>query len=247
MSKKPLGVLILHGFSDTVKSVSILEPPLNDLRLPYRIPSLRGHGADSPEALRGVSWKDWIDDANQALHDLLNETDKAIVIGYSMGGLIGIDLAADHPELLDSLILVAAVIQIQAPIAPGRFLNFIAQLIAKLIKKWPLPPEYVEPELAKNHDSYSWVPTDAIASLFALSQVARKRLNEVHVPTLIIQSRNDKTAAAECPDIISNSIATPIDKKQIIWFERTGHEMFRDCERDGVVEAVMSFVQERIG
>ena len=58
MSKKPLGALILHGFSDTVKSVSILEPPLNDLGLPYHIPNLRGHDADSPEALRGVSWKD---------------------------------------------------------------------------------------------------------------------------------------------------------------------------------------------
>lgn len=247
MLKKPFGVLILHGFSDTVNSVSILEPPLNDLGLPYRIPSLRGHGADSPEALRGVGWKDWIADANQALHDLLDEADKAIVIGYSMGGLIGIDLAADHPDFLDSLVLVAAVVQIRAPIAPGRFLNFIAPFIAKLIKKWPLSPEYVEPELAKNHDSYSWVPTDAIASLFKLSKVARKRLNEITVPTLIIQSRNDKTAASECPDIISNSIATPIDKKQIIWFEKTGHEMFRDCERDGVVEAVMSFVQERIG
>ena len=108
MSKKPFGVLILHGFTDTVNSVRILEPPLNDLGLPYRIPCLRGHGADSPEALRGVGWKDWIDDANEALHDLLNEADKAIVIGYSMGGLIGINLAADNHDLIDSLVLVAA-------------------------------------------------------------------------------------------------------------------------------------------
>ena len=246
MSKKPFGVLILHGFTDTVHSVNILEPPSKDLGLPYRIPCLCGHGADSPEALRGVSWQDWVDDANKALHDLLNEVDKAIVIGYSMGGLIGISLAADHSDLLDSLILVAAVVRIKALIAPGRILNFIAPLIVKLIKKWPMPPEYVEPELAKNHDSYPWAPTDAIASLFELSKVARNRLREVSVPTLIIQSRNDTVAAAECPEIILNGIGTPMDKKKIIWFEKTGHEMFRDCERGEVVKAVMSFVNERI-
>lgn len=246
MAKKPFGVLILHGFSDTAHSMSILEPPLNELGLPYRIPSLRGHGVDSPEALHGVSWQDWIDDANEAFHDLLNEVDKAIVIGYSMGGLIGIILACDNPDLLDSLILAAAVVQIRAPIAPGRFLNFIAPLIVKFIKKWPLPPEYVEPELAKNHDSYAWVPTDAIVELFELSKAARKRLNEVCVPTLIIQSKNDATAASECPEIIFNGIATPTGKKQIIWFEKTGHEMFRDCERDKVVKEIMNFVKERI-
>ena len=246
MSKKPFGALILHGFSDTVNSISILEPPLNDLGLPYRIPSLRGHGADSPEALHGVSWQDWVDDANEALHDLLNEVDKVIVIGYSMGGLIGINLAANNPDFLDSLILVAAVIQIEAPIAPGRLLSFMAPLIIKLIKKWSMPPEYIEPELAKNHDSYPWVPTDAIASLFELSKLTRKRLDEVSVPTLIIQSRKDTTAAPECPEIIFNSIATLKDSKKIIWFEKTGHEMFRDCERDEVVKEVVSFVKERI-
>ena len=109
-----------------------------------------------------------------------------------------------------------------------------------------MPPEYVEPELAKNHDSYPWAPTDAIASLFELSKVARNRLREVSVPTLIMQSRNDTVAAAECPEIILNGIGTPMDKKKIIWFEKTGHEMFRDCERGEVVKAVMSFVNERI-
>lgn len=246
MAKKTLGVLILHGFTDTVHSMSILEPPLNDLGLPYRIPSLRGHGSDSPEALRDVSWKDWIDDANEALYDLLNEVDKALVIGYSMGGLIGINVAANHSDLIDSLILVAAVVQIKAPIAPGRLLSVFTPFIVKLIKKWPMPPEYVEPALAKNHDSYPWAPTDAIASLFELSKVARKRLNEVSAPTLIIQSRNDTTAASECPEIISNGIATPIDKKQIIWFGKTGHEMFRDCERNEVLKVVLSFVKKRI-
>jgi len=246
MTKKPFGVLILHGFSDTVKSVNILESPLKDLGLPYRIPCLRGHGADSPNALRSVNWQDWIYDANEALHDLLKEGDKAIVIGYSMGGAISIKLAADNDDLVESLILVAPAIQIEAPIAPGHLLSFIAPIIFKLIKKWDMPPEYVEPELAKNHDSYPWVPTNAIASLFELSKAGQKHLDEVSVPTVIIQSRNDTVITSDCSEIIFNNIATPLAEKRIIWFEKTGHEMFRDCERDEVVKEIMSFIKERI-
>ena len=246
MVKKPFGVLILHGFTDTVNSMGILLPPLTALGLPYRIPVLRGHGADSPKALHGVSWQDWVEDAKGALQDLLNEAEKAIVVGYSLGGLVGIYLTAEQSEYIDSLVLVAAVVRLAAAIAPGHPLSFITPLIVKLIKRWPMLPVYVDPELAKGHDSYPWAPTDAIASLFELSEVARKLLGVVSVPTLIIQSRNDTTAAPECPEIIFNNIATPIDKKGIVWFEKTGHEMFRDCERDDVAKVVMRFVNERI-
>ena len=246
MSRVPLGALILHGFTDTVHSMHILEPPLAGLGLPYRIPSLRGHGAESPQALRGVSWQDWIDDAADALDDLLGEVDKAIVIGYSMGGLIGIHIAAENPEHVDSLVLAAAVVQINAPIAPGRVLNWLAPLIVRLIKRWPMPPVYVDPELAGDHDSYPWTPTEAIATLFALSQQARKQLKEVVAPTLIMQSRKDATASPECPEILYNGISTPAGQKKIVWLERTGHEMFRDCERHEVVAVITNYIKDRI-
>ena len=246
MSKAPLGVLILHGFTDTVHSMRSLEPPLSELGLPYRIPCLRGHGAASPEALRGVCWQDWIVDAHDALEDLLIEVDKAIVIGYSMGGLIGIHIAAENPGRVDSLVLAEAVIQIKAPIAPGRLLSFLAPLVVRLVRKWPMPPVYVDPALAEGHDSYPWAPTEAIATLFALSREAGARLKDVVAPTLILQSRKDGTAAPACPGILYNGISTPAGQKSIHWFERTGHEMFRDCERHEVVAVITDFIRERI-
>jgi carboxylesterase len=135
MSKKPYGVLILHGFPDNLECVRAIEPPLKALGLPIRMPLLRGHGAESPEALRGVTWHDWLADAEAALTDLLRESEKAIVIGYSMGGALTLMLAADHGDKLDSIILAAAAVQLTSPLAPGRPFNFLAPLIALVLKK----------------------------------------------------------------------------------------------------------------
>ena len=53
MAKQPYGVLIVHGFTSSLDCVSGIEPPLKALGLPTRMPVLRGHSAESPEALRG--------------------------------------------------------------------------------------------------------------------------------------------------------------------------------------------------
>jgi len=102
ISKNPYGVLILHGFPDNPDSMRPVEEPLKALGIPIRTPLMRGHGAESPEALRGVTWHEWLADAELALTDLLTESEKAIVIGYSMGGALALMLAAEHGEKLDS-------------------------------------------------------------------------------------------------------------------------------------------------
>jgi carboxylesterase len=67
------------------------------------------------------------------------------------------------------------------------------------------------------------------------------------VPTLILQSRNDRTVTPKSAEIIFHGISTPADQKRIIWFERTEHEMFRDCECEATIGAVVAFVRERAG
>ena len=246
MSKTPIGALILHGFTDRLDSMKIIESAIAGMELPIRLPILRGHGAESPEALRGVTWQDWVADAEAALQDLLEQTEKVIVIGYSLGGLVALTLAAKHSDNLDSLILAAAPVQLNSPLAPGRPLHFLTPLLKRLFKKWDMPPVYVDTERVKFHTSYSWAPMDAITSLLEFSVVTRTHLHEVAVPALILQSHNDSTAAPESANIIYNKIATPSDEKQIVWFEKTEHEMFRDLEREAVVGVIQDYVKERV-
>jgi len=107
------------------------------------MPVLRGHGQSSPEALRGVTWHDWMTDAEGALEGLMTEAERAIVIGHSLGGLIALHLAADHVAHVDSLVLAAAAIQCASPLAPGRPFHFLVPLLALFVRRWNTPPIYV--------------------------------------------------------------------------------------------------------
>jgi carboxylesterase len=209
------------------------------------MPTLRGHGAESPEALRGVTWRDWVADGEAALRELLTEVEQVIVFGHSMGGLVALTLGAEHGDVIDSLVVAAAAVQLCSSLAPGRPLHFLAPLVVRFLDRFDMPPVYADPSLAQHDTNYPWAPSAAVLSLLAFIKRTRRRLPEVDVPTLILQSRNDSTVAPESADLIYERIATPPGEKEIIWFEETEHEMFRDCEREAAVAAVVSWVRER--
>jgi carboxylesterase len=247
MAKQKLGVLILHGFTSSLDCVSAIETRLKVLDLPTRMPVLRGHGADSPEALRGVTWHDWVADGEAALQALLTEAEKVIIFGHSMGGLVALTLAAENEHSVDSIVLAAAAVQLVSPLAPGRPFHFLMPLVHIFVKKWDLPPDYADPHLAQFDTNYRWTPIDTALAFVEFSEVTGRRLAEVRVPTLIMQSRKDTTVAPESANIIYNGISTPLEQKRIVWFMVTEHEMFRDCERETTIETVVQYVRERVG
>lgn len=247
MSKQLLGVLIVHGFTSSLDCVKPLRAPIEALGLPTRMPVLRGHGAASPDALRGVVWQDWVDDAEAALQDLLTEVEHVIIIGHSMGALVTLTLTANHEGegIVDSFVVAAPAVQIESPIAPGRPFSFLLPVVTLVKRKHDMPPVRADKSLEQYDTNYPWAPISAIKALLTFSAATRKRLPEIRVPGLIVQSHNDSTVAPESAEIVYGGISTPPEDKRIVWFERTEHEMLCDCEADDVVDAMVDYVGER--
>jgi 2-succinyl-6-hydroxy-2,4-cyclohexadiene-1-carboxylate synthase len=84
-------VCLVHGFTQSASSWSIVEP------------ALRG-GSLAPEALDVPDDLDFVQTA-AALGDLGG---RAAYVGYSMGGRLCLQLALDRPELVERLVLVSA-------------------------------------------------------------------------------------------------------------------------------------------
>ena len=241
----PFGVLIIHGFTATLDSVNALYTPLRQLGLPVLMPQLAGHGASSPEALRGVTWEDWMNDADKAFKELRGEADRVIIIGHSMGALLALNLAAMYQSEVDSLVLVAPSIKLASLLAPGRPLHFAAPLLSRIIKKWDLKP-YSGMRNQECAPHYAWVPTDAVVSFFELLKKSQSLLNKVNVPVFILHNRRESTVLPESATILCESIATGISEKSIMWLERSEHQTFCDCERDKAVNAIIDYVSGRI-
>jgi carboxylesterase len=241
--KAPLGVLNLHGFTSSLDCVNGLNPYIEALGIPYRMPILRGH-MQTPEALIGVTWKDWYADAEASLQDLLTEADKAIVVGLSMGGQVALQLAAERPDVVDSIVLIAAALRLVNPLAPGNTLSFLQPVVRRLVHWWPMNPNYADKECEKCDTCYRRAPMDAILSFLEYGAYVETRLSDVSVPALIMHSRKDQTAHPKSAQIIYDRIASA--DKRLVWFERTSHEMMLDLERVQVFETVQGFLKDRL-
>lgn len=105
----------------------------------------------------------------------------ATYVGHSLGGLLGVRLAARHPEVVDRLVLVAP-----AGI-PGRSpLGSVVPLAAALLRAGPL----FLPRLAAD-TLRSGPPTVLVAALRVLSDDVRPELTAVRAPTLLLWGERD--------------------------------------------------------
>lgn len=102
-SEPPL--LLVHGFTDTSRSFSLLTPHLPGRRL--IMPDLRGHGGSS--AGQGFAVASFADDIAGLIRRL--RLDRPVVVGHSLGGMVSIALAARYPELIGGLVILASTLK----------------------------------------------------------------------------------------------------------------------------------------
>lgn len=244
--RSPVGVLVIHGFTATLDSVKSLSLSLQELGIPFSVPLLTGHGASSPELLRGVKWEQWMADAEEAFQKLTLEAEKIIVIGHSMGALLSLNLAVRYPDKIDCLVLATTAIKLVSVLAPGRPLHFAAPLLGKIFRNWELKSDVSEAACTTCSPHYSWVPTDAILSLFDLIKKSRQLPGRIHLPVLIIHCRNERTVRPESAILLYNGIATSPSEKTLIWLEHSGHQLFCDCEKEQAVQVIIDYISCRI-
>ena len=230
------GVLLLHGLSSSLATVAGLVPHLRDAGYVFRMPVLRGHGA-TPEALHGVRARDWIDDAASALDDLLAEVDQAFVVGVSMGGLVALTLAMEHPERLAGVVTLAAALRFVDPLAP--FSPYLGWARPRV----PVPG--AEPDEGYVATSYSWIPVKSFEEVYLLGRTVESRLDAVQAPLLAVGAERDRVVRPECARIIAERAGS--SSKQLRMFAQSGHEMLQSREKDAVMATVMEFLAVRAG
>jgi pimeloyl-ACP methyl ester carboxylesterase len=141
-------LLLLHGYTDSSRTWSLLAPYLGKYRL--LIPDQRGHGAsDSPECC--YSPAQYAFDARLFLDKM--EVERANVVGHSMGSMVAIHMAAEYPERVTSIGLIGSTAMI--PVKRG---DWMYDSIAGL--KWPLDPAV--PFMRDWHPANQPTPVDPV-------------------------------------------------------------------------------------
>lgn len=201
-------LLLLHGYGGAAWNFDELARRLPRRRLV--VPDLPGHGGSS--ALPASRTLAGYADAVAGLCDAL-ETDAVDVVGHSLGGVVGLRLAARRPELVRRLVLAAAAgiststRLVQASIAfvgvvkPGRVAARRRERIARsprLRRAVFGPLEVSNPDALSERAVHGFLrgPTmhvDALAAGLALAaDDPRQWLDRVRCPVLVLWGARDR-------------------------------------------------------
>ncbi|MBZ0111027.1 MAG: alpha/beta hydrolase [Thermoanaerobaculia bacterium] len=123
------GVLLLHGLSDSPYSLRAVGELLNRRGFEVVAPRMPGHGLH-PGALAEVSWEEWrhvADLAHQDLRQRIGDGKPILIVGYSNGAALALDLVLrsledpDVPLAADRMVLLSPALAVtpSAKFAPA--------------------------------------------------------------------------------------------------------------------------------
>ena len=197
----PRGVLLIHGLGATSESWLLQAPAL--IEAGYRViaPDAPGFGGSSRAPGRAS-----IAEMASPLAMLLTSLGifRADVVGLSMGGTLALQLALDHPEGVNHLVLVStfAHLRIWNPLLlPYYAVRILLVLLFGLPAEAPAVARRVFP--AEDQEPMRQVFIEEIASAKAGSYRqamralatfdVRGRLGEIRAPTLVVSGDRDTT------------------------------------------------------
>lgn len=177
----PAGVLVLHGFTGVPFSVRAWGRSLHAAGSDVVGPVLPGHGTRW-EDLAPVRWEQWRDHAAGHLRALRSRHDVVVVCGLSMGGTLGLHLAASLP--VDGVVAVNPALSLVSRTA--RFAPALRHAVGSVRS---VGDDISVPGVTEH--AYPRTPVAGVAQLGRLMARTRRVLPAVTAPVLVLRSRND--------------------------------------------------------
>ncbi len=229
-----VGALLLHGFPGSPAEMRELGAYLAERGISVIAPLLPGHGRQ-PEALRGVRWSAWVQEAEKTLQRLQERCTSVFALGLSAGAALSLYLAGRGP--LAGVIAVSPAVKLRNPLAP-------LAPIARFFLRWVVLGEdkdLADPSGPERQWYYTRAPASAVAEMYALLRAAWKATGRLRVPALIFQGRRDGVLRPEGAEALFRRL--PAMEKRLVWLERSGHNALVDVERETVFRETYAFME----
>ncbi len=234
--------LLIHGFTGTPKEMRWMGEYLNGFGYTCLGIRLAGHATDPEDMIRS-NWTDWVASVEDGFSMLRGLTDKLLLVGLSMGGILSLLVAAR----LETMGVIGLSTPYKLPDDPRlRRIDWIAKIIPYMPKSDEEPgASWFDKEAFREHISYPQNPVRSIGQLNQLLGEMRAALPNIRVPVLLIHSKDDRYVPPENMEMIFADLKNASDKTKL-YVTGSGHVVTRDAARHQVFETVHQFI-ERVG
>lgn len=222
------GALVIHGFMGTPDEMRPLAHALSALHYHVDVLGLPGFAQDIAQLPR-VRSADWWRECQVGWSRLAQTAYRPkVVVGFSMGGAVAIQLAA-HASA-DALILIAPFTRLNDPLAPlVPFLRWFVPHV-KPFSRIDLKDEKFREQFSQfaphiNLEDPSVVhflrhevrlPMHVLVELIKVGRKAGRKAKQVHCPTLIIQGTEDSTVLPKDTRHLLKQFGGPVEYHELI-------------------------------
>jgi carboxylesterase len=225
--------LCLHGLTGTPYEVRPLAEAFSRAGIRALGPALPGHNR-TPAELARIAHGEWLDAGREHLRSLRSRHERVFVVGVSLGGLLGLALAAEEP--------VDAVVVVGTPLRFSRMLGALIPLLAPFVPyaKKRGGSDIREPGARSRHPSYDVMPLASVQELIRLQHLVRRRLSRVKAPILIAHGAHDRTARPSDARTILESVASA--ERELLVLEASAHVATVDHDGALLARAAAGFL-----
>lgn len=231
---RPLGALVLHGFTGNPDSVRGLAEAFAAAGFHVETPLLPGHGTSVDDMLP-TRWVDWVGEAEAAYQRLASRAGRVVVAGLSMGGSLTLRMGADHPETA-GLVCVNPVAQPQPP-------DVVAMLQGMVDAGTELIPavggDIADPDA--HESAYDATPLRPLLSLVSdgIPPLA-ECYPAMRMPLLLLTSPQDHVVDPGQSDFLAAAYGGPVERVSL---DRSYHVATQDFDKHLIFERAVEFAQ----
>lgn len=208
---------------------------LSDHGHPCYAPLMPGHGEEL-EAFNKVTWQQWVDAAVAAYDELARDHASVAVVGFSMGGTLGLHLATVRP--------VTALALMATPVYLGSWVSRIYPAARQFTSALPVVFDVANHGARQRRKAgvHKILPVHAVGEMLQLMDDVRPRLGEVRCPLLVAQSRNDHTVPPGNATYICEKVSSQM--RRLLWVKRAFHVLPVDFGCHHLEHEVCRFLAE---
>lgn len=249
------GVLLIHGWLGLPGELRMLGETLAERGHTVAGILLPGHGGP-PEALHRIPWQHWYAAVVRSWRELDARCEQVVVVGFSLGGLLALRLAAE--QRLDGLVTLAPALKlaggwplrllgmaqyVQPWFYPLRRANFADPLLRADLASKLGAVDFDDPEVVDELRRSIRLPTSSIHQVVRLGRRVERDLPRITTPTLVLQGRHDDVVLPASAELTIRGLGSR--DKQLAWFERSGHQLAVDVEGAQVRACVADWIAQR--
>ncbi|MEO0672203.1 MAG: alpha/beta fold hydrolase [Pseudomonadota bacterium] len=247
------GFLLVHGLGGTPMEMRYLALGLSKAGYTVVVPQLAGHGG-TEEDIRNSTWQDWYASVDAEFSKLKDECDQVFVCGLSGGAVLSLNLAADRGSDLAGLLLLAPTFKLDGWSIPwyARWFDLVlTKGFANLIPFVEREPygikdhrlRHMVAEALSNQDTQAeaglyCTPGGTILELRWLTDVVKRKLPGIKLPTMIMHPRFDDRASLANTAFLQRHLGGLVET---IVLDDCYHIVTIDRQRDVVLDRAKRF------